>query len=100
MVSQRFARELSWREYRVESLPIRTDMSGEIQLWLVGAVVGMASRLHISHSKTNTWARRRLGVSIPEPLITGRVGRLVGSPADFNVGSLGNLALEFGRIAL
>jgi hypothetical protein len=28
MVSQRLDRELSWREYRVEFLPIRTDMSG------------------------------------------------------------------------
>jgi hypothetical protein len=41
MVSQRLDRELSWREYRVEFVPIRTDMSGEIQLWFVGAVVGI-----------------------------------------------------------
>jgi hypothetical protein len=100
MVSQRFARELSWREYRVEFLPIRTDMSGEIQLWFVGAVVGIGLPLAHFAFEDEHQARRRLGVSIPEPLITGRVGRLVGSPADFNVGWLGNLALEFGRIAL
>jgi hypothetical protein len=39
MVSHRLDRELSWREYRVEFLPIRTDMSGEIQLWFVGVVI-------------------------------------------------------------
>jgi|SRR5260370_38852474 hypothetical protein len=93
MVSQRLDRELSWCEYRVEFLPIRTDMSGRNPTLVCGRGTHRPSAFTFR-------IRRRTRRLDGDSVFPGRVDRLAGRLADFDVGSLGNLALEFGRIAL
>ena len=74
VVSQLLDREPSWPEHRVEFLPNRTRTSdgNPILVSQCGKTQKKTSRLHVSHSKTNTQAKRRPGSSIAElPLTLG-----------------------------